>query len=155
MRKRSGTSAGASRLPEPIFFTDRDLGKKFPAILREAGLCVEPYDEHFPSGTVPDEEWLRYVGERHWIAISHDRSQIITPPERDAAMRAGVKVFYVIGSAPYAELAISFLDAIDQVRKLIARHQDPFLAKVYRSTAAQRARVRVYLTFAQWLKKLK
>jgi hypothetical protein len=25
-------------IPEPVFFTDRDLGKKFPEILRGAGL---------------------------------------------------------------------------------------------------------------------
>lgn len=31
-----------------VFFTDRDLGKRFPDILREAGLTVQRHVDHFP-----------------------------------------------------------------------------------------------------------
>ena len=55
-----------------VFFTDRDLGKDFPRILREADLTVERHDDHFRSDT-PDEEWLTEVGRRGWIAITHDK----------------------------------------------------------------------------------
>ena len=38
----------------PVFFTDRDLGKRFPAILRDAGLTVERHADHF-AHDCPDE----------------------------------------------------------------------------------------------------
>jgi hypothetical protein len=46
--------------PEPVFFTDRDLGKKFPEILRGAGLKVERHADHFRQDT-PDAEWLQEI----------------------------------------------------------------------------------------------
>ena len=55
----------------PVFFTDRDLGKRFPAILRDAGLTVERHADHF-AHDCPDETWLEVVGKRGWAAITHD-----------------------------------------------------------------------------------
>jgi len=52
-----------------IFFTDRDLGKIFPQILRDAGLTVEKHDDRFDQNT-PDEVWLSEVDRRGWVAIS-------------------------------------------------------------------------------------
>jgi len=44
-----------------IYFTDRDLGRKFPGILAAAGLVVERHEALFPpDGT--DEQWLEYCG---------------------------------------------------------------------------------------------
>jgi hypothetical protein len=37
-----------------VYFTDRDLGKRFPEILRASGLNPE----------TPDEVWLEEVGKR-------------------------------------------------------------------------------------------
>jgi hypothetical protein len=54
-----------------IFFTDRDLGKQFPAILSSAGLEVERHADLFaPDGS--DEQWLEYCGKKQRIAISHN-----------------------------------------------------------------------------------
>lgn len=55
-----------------VFFTDRDLGLQFPAILRDAGLRVERHADHF-APDCPDDEWLRDVASHGWIAITHDR----------------------------------------------------------------------------------
>lgn len=55
----------------PVFFTDRDLGKKFPEILRAGGLTVERHADHFQHDT-PDEVWLREIGRKGWIAVTHD-----------------------------------------------------------------------------------
>jgi hypothetical protein len=52
-----------------VFFTDRDLGKRFPEILSAAGLLVEPHSDHFQPST-PDEEWLETVGRRGWIELA-------------------------------------------------------------------------------------
>jgi hypothetical protein len=34
-----------------VYFTDRDLGKKIPEILRAAGLSVERHADHFQHDT--------------------------------------------------------------------------------------------------------
>jgi hypothetical protein len=46
-----------------VFFTDRDLGKQFPAILTAAGLSVERHIDHFDDRT-PDPEWLEAISKR-------------------------------------------------------------------------------------------
>lgn len=55
-----------------VYFTDRDLGKRFPEILRSSGLTVERHEDHFTPDT-PDETWLEAAGKRGWIALTHDR----------------------------------------------------------------------------------
>lgn len=52
-----------------VFFSDRDLGRKFAEILREAGLNVARHADHF-AYDCPDEQWLQGVGERGWVAIT-------------------------------------------------------------------------------------
>ena len=43
-----------------VFFTDRDLGNRFPDILSSAGLRVERHRDHFKPA-ISDEEWLAAV----------------------------------------------------------------------------------------------
>jgi len=52
-----------------VYFTDRDLGKQFPARLREAGLQVERHTDHFEPST-PDADWLQTAGQRGWVVIT-------------------------------------------------------------------------------------
>jgi hypothetical protein len=52
-----------------VYFTDRDLGKRFPEILKTGGLTVERHADHFAHDT-PDEVWLEAVGKRGWIALT-------------------------------------------------------------------------------------
>ena len=54
-----------------IFFTDRDLGKRFPEILASAGLTVERHHDRF-APDASDEEWLRYVN-----PLMADRRQLM------------------------------------------------------------------------------
>lgn len=68
-----------------VYFTDRDLGNRFPEILRSAGLTVERHGDRFAPDT-PDEEWLAAVGARGWIVLTHDRRIRYKPNERDAVM---------------------------------------------------------------------
>ncbi len=82
------------------FFTDRDLGKRFPEILREAGLTVHRHGDHFEPET-PDEVWLAAVGAHGWIALTHNRRIRYTPNERDAVMRHRVALLVVVGAAPF------------------------------------------------------
>ena len=72
-----------------IYFTDRDLGKRFGEILKSGGLTVERHDDHFAPDT-SDEVWLAEVGKRGWIALTHDSRIRYKPNERDAVMRTAL-----------------------------------------------------------------
>ncbi len=91
-----------------VYFTDRDLGKRFPDILESGGLKVERHADHFAPDT-PDEVWLEEIGKRGWIALTHDRRIRYKPNERDAVMRHRVALLVIVGSAPFAELAEAFV----------------------------------------------
>lgn len=120
----------------PTYFTDRDLGKRFPGILREAGLSVERHADHFRPDA-PDEEWLHVVGQRGWVAVTHDARIRYRPNERNAVIESGIVLLIVIGKAPYAELAAAFVATEPKIRKFLASHQAPYIAKVYRPSVAE------------------
>ena len=119
-----------------VFFTDRDLGKRFPEILREASLTVQCHGDHFEPET-PDEVWLAAVGARGWIALTHDERIRYKPNERDAVMRHGVVLLVVVGAAPFPELARNFVITLPRVRRFLVRNAPPLIAKVYRPTPAR------------------
>ena len=122
-----------------VYFTDRDLGKRFPEILKSGGLTVERHADHFAHDT-PDETWLEAVGKRGWIALTHDRRIRYKPNERDAVMRRGVALLVIVGAAPFPDLAREFMTSIPAVQHFLRRHRPPFIAKVYRPSPAETAR---------------
>lgn len=124
--------------PEPVFFTDRDLGKKFPEILSGAGLKVERHADHFRHDA-PDAEWLQEIGKRQWIAITHDSRIRYKPNELQTVMQHGVALLVVIGHAPFAELAQAFVATTPRILSFLTRHEPPYIAKVYRPSPADLA----------------
>jgi len=122
-----------------VYFTDRDLGKGFPDFLRSKGLTVERHDDHFPPNAA-DEAWLEVVGERGWIALTHNLRIRYTPNERDAVMQHGVALLVIMGKAPLSELAKSFMATLPRIERFLAGHKPPFIAKVYRPKPAEAAR---------------
>ncbi len=142
--RRSSTSAPP---PEPIFFTDRDLGRSVAAALRAGGLRVEAYHEHFQPDNVPDREWLRFVGGKGWIALSHNKYIRYERDELDDLMRFGVKAFFLIGKGPHAAYAAAILRNIGKMRELIQAQTEPFVAKVYQN----QDEVSLWVTYEQWM----
>ena len=118
-----------------VFFTDRDLGTRFPEILKAAGLHVERHADHFAPDT-SDEEWLEAVGERGWIAITHDSRIRYKPNELAAVVEHRVALLVVVGKAPFPELAESFVLTLPRIEAFLAKHTPPFIAKVYRASEA-------------------
>jgi hypothetical protein len=116
-----------------VFFTDRDLGKQFPARLREAGLQVERHADHLLPATA-DEEWLPEVGRRGWVVLTHDERIRYKPNEREAVMRHGVALLVVQGQAPYPQLAEWFVQTLPRIEAFVAAHAPPYIAKVQRPT---------------------
>lgn len=118
-----------------VYFTDRDLGKLFPQVLRDAGLTVERHDDHFKAWT-QDDEWLAEVGARRWIAISHDRRIRYKPNELDAVIAHRVALLVLIGKATSSDLAHAFLATRPSVERFISAHNPPYIAKVFRGTVS-------------------
>jgi hypothetical protein len=122
----------------PVFFTDRDLGKRFPAILREAGLTVERHADHF-SHDCPDEIWLEAIGQRGWVAITHDGRIRYKPNELAAVIDHRVSLLVMIGHVPYPQLAVGFVATTPRILSFLDRHEPPFIAKVYRPSTVDQA----------------
>jgi len=68
--------------------------------LRDGGLRVEPFHRHFDQAT-PDTEWLTAIGDRGWVAITHDKNIRYRSLETRALMLAGAPTFVMIGEHPY------------------------------------------------------
>ncbi|MEX2399954.1 MAG: hypothetical protein WD423_04225 [Rhodothermales bacterium] len=130
-----------------VFYSDCDLGKNiFPGILRDAGIHVERHLDHFP-GDAPDSEWIPYVADQGWYALTNDRRIYRTPAEREAVIRSGLKLFVLSGGhAPTKELAQNFILTYKKVTRFIERTDRPFIASVTRSTKSNQAG-NVYLRY--------
>jgi hypothetical protein len=119
-----------------VFFTDRDLGKKFPEILSAAGLHVERHADHF-AHDCPDTDWLEEIGRRGWTAVTHDSRIRYKPNELAAVIQHRVGLLVVIGHAPYPDLARSFVATSGRIFVFLEQHEPPFIAKVYRPSASE------------------
>lgn len=121
-----------------VFFSDRDLGHQFPAILRSAGLRVERHADHF-AHDCPDDEWLAEVARRGWVALTHDGRIRYKPNELAAVVQHKASLLVVIGDAPYAELARSFVKTLPRVLAFLDEHRAPVIGKIYRPSPADLA----------------
>ena len=122
-----------------VYFTDRDLGKQFPAILAAAGLEVERHHDLFPPDS-RDEQWLEYCGTNGRIAITHDRRIRHKVNEREAVMQHGVALLVVIGKSPYPDLAKHFVMTLPKLEAFLKQREPPYIAKVYRASVTGLAR---------------
>lgn len=122
-----------------VFFTDRDLGKQFPALLQKAGISVESHADHF-AGDAKDEDWIRVVGQRGWIVLTHDKRIRYKRNELEAVKASGIAMFVLSGKVPHAILAQNFINTIDRVESFLSRHNRPFIAKIYLPSRAEPGR---------------
>lgn len=107
---------------------------------------VEPYHQHFSLDDVPDREWLRYVGSRGWIALSHNKYIRYERDELDELMTSRVKAFFIIGRGPHSSYVHGILRNIDGIYRCVQENAEPFVAKVYQN----REEVHLWVTHAQW-----
>jgi hypothetical protein len=122
-------SSTNERQPEPTFFVDQNLRGQFSSYLRLAGLKVEELEDYLAPST-PDVEWIPFVGERRWVAITMDslRGDV---EEHAALMAHGVKVFIIVGKGTHRQRAEFFIRKIRWVRQTIMQHGDhPFVARM-------------------------
>lgn len=119
-----------------VWFTDRDLGKRFPEILTAAGLTVERHHDLFPPDG-PDEQWLEHCGRNGRIALTHNERIRYTPNELAAVDQHRVSLLIVIGKAPHAELARNFVNTLPKIAIFLDEHEPPYIAKVYRPSSTE------------------
>jgi hypothetical protein len=92
-----------------VFFTDRDLGRLFPKMLREAGINVESHGDHFQDNA-RDEVWIMEAGRRNWFCVTRNKDIRYKRHETEAVKRANVGLFVVVGpKATHPELADNFI----------------------------------------------
>jgi predicted nuclease of predicted toxin-antitoxin system len=125
-----------SRLTPLTFFLDRNLGKQtIAAALRQAGVDVQIHDDPFRQDAT-DVEWLREVGRHGWIVLTKDKGIRHRSHERVALLQAGVRAFVLVaGNLSGQEMAEVFVKALPAIRRFVAQHNPPFIAKVTRSGA--------------------
>ena len=110
-----------------VFFTDRDLGHQFPAILKAGGLTVERHSDHF-THNCPDDTWLGQVSAKGWVAVTHD-SRIRYKPNELAAVVVHKAALLVV-------VARAFVATSPKILTFVAEQARPFIAKVYRASPA-------------------
>ena len=114
-----------------IYFTDRNLGKRFPEILISAGLQVERHHDLFPQNG-SDEQWLKYCGRKGRVAITQDERIRYRPNEIAAIKQYCAAVLIVVGKAKFSELAENFVVTLPKIESFLLEHHPPWIAKVYR-----------------------
>lgn len=109
-----------------IFFTDRNLGKRFAERLRELGLSVEIHDDHLDQ-VAPDEEVLSYAAARGWVVITADYRIRYRPAEREAIISTKATVIHVKPrqARPLPEIAELFAANLSRIEQCLQKHQPP------------------------------
>jgi hypothetical protein len=72
------------------------------------------------------------VASHGWVAVTHDARIRYKPNELAAVQAHNVALLVVIGHAPNADLARSFIASVDRIARFVTTHEPPFIAKVYR-----------------------
>jgi hypothetical protein len=116
---------------ELVFFTDRDLGSRFPSVLRAAGVRIETHGDHFGPDT-QDEKWIGEIGRRGWIAITRDARIRYSPLALRVLMESGEHIFILVGKLTTADAADTFLRWREKIALTVADEPAPFIAKIRR-----------------------
>lgn len=113
--------SSAQKLPK--IFTDRCLGNNdVPERLRQNGLDVitmSEYYEEVRSQKIKDEEWLKMVGIKGWIAFTKDQRIRRNSREKQIVIDYKVKCFSIANSKNLkgAAPADRFLKNLDSIVK--------------------------------------
>jgi hypothetical protein len=126
-----------SRPREPLtFFVDRDLGPQFFDLLAVDGrFSVEFHDKHFNDPTTDDSQWLPFVAEKDWIAVTHDKK--IRAHHRPIIADYRVKVVIAVGSRTVADHAHNFLTTFPRIERFVRDRPGPYTAKLYHPAPAE------------------
>lgn len=131
--KKPSVTNFSKSLDDVVFFIDRSLGRRAVAeALRQAGEKVEVHDDHLPQDA-KDEEWLRYVGARRWVALTQDDRIRFHDHERMALLQANVRTFVLTAKGLRGEQnGAIIVKALPAIRRLLLKCRSPFIARITR-----------------------
>jgi len=152
LRRRFSTKPPHDRY---AIFLDRDLDS--PKFIREIvhlGVSIERAGVHFPDTRTSEPVWLPVVGARGWLAFTRDKKILRVDVERDAAMRAGVPLFILVGNLTHPQMAMNLAATWGKIQSFRDRFHPPFIATVHRpdngEIGVNRGRVKMELTERGW-----
>jgi hypothetical protein len=120
------------------YFFDRNFGAALPSALRLLGLDIQSHDEHFAQDT-SDDEWLRLVGDRHWIVLTQDLAIKQNANEIAALVMHGVACFafttYQLNR--WDKLGV-IVRAWPEMERIIASEPPPYIYRVNRRAQVER-----------------
>lgn len=133
--KKPSATSSSKPLDDIVFFIDRSLGRKAVAeALRRIGEKVEIHDDHLPQDA-KDEDWLRYVGARNWVALTQDDRIRFHYHERLALLQANVRTFVLTAKSLRGEQnGVVIAKALPTIRRILLKYQGPFIAKISRGS---------------------
>ena len=124
-----------------VFFTDRNLGKRFGRRLRELGLQVELHDDHF-SQNASDEEILAFISARGWVLLTLDLHLRYRPAEKEAIRRHAARVIHLKINTQWRLLTLAehLAGHRHRVENFLKKNQPPLFA-VYRIDSKGRPKI--------------
>jgi hypothetical protein len=99
--------------------------------LQRCGFRFKRHRDYF-SGSVPDTELLKKVGERRWILITADQKQRTREIERELIKRYKIRQF-VFTSGEIGDVGELLCKAKSQMRRLCTKNAGPFIASISRA----------------------
>lgn len=163
MKRRSERSKSRGQHEPLTYFSDRDLAKRFPRILRDSGLSIVGYSdpEAFPDDDeIEDRKWIRFACRQGWVCLTHDHA-VRKDGTLDEVFRDWEKsgaLFILRGGIPTPKLAEMFLEVRPRVERMVRQHRkrsSPFIAAIRRAKergAREVVRVRRSYDREEWEK---
>ena len=135
-KKLKKQSDASSKPPHKnfTFFLDRNFGNfKIVEALRDSGYQVEIHDDHLDT-KAPDEEWIKFVSKRGWLAITKDKRIKYRASEIYAIREYGARVLVVRAKNTTGEdVAAILLKSYHRIQRFAAKTKPPFIAGIDRS----------------------
>ena len=136
-KRQSDSNYTEKRQHEPlVFFLDRALGKRFIVqALSENNpeVTVKVLDDYFEPN-VSDEEWLRFVGRKGWVAITKDKRIRYRTPALEVIKEEKVKLFiFTKGNLTGQQMAEILIRAIPKIKKFLTNNKPPFIVTMTKS----------------------
>ena len=110
------------------FLFDENLPRRLARALREdlGEAAYHVYDVLHPS--TPDEDVLRYAGERVWCTLSSDRRILHRPSERAVISELGIGAFFLNDSVSgFCTIVRTVLHNWPEMKRIAATQPRPFL----------------------------
>ncbi len=94
---------------------------------------MEVHDDLFPQNA-EDTAWLPVVAQKGWIIVTNDSKIGNRQLELLAVRNSKARVFVLVsGQIKGEDMASIFVGALDSMKKVVAQHPGPFIAKVYKN----------------------